>query len=246
MIRLVLSLLLFLPSLSHGQTVKLPVEIDTTQDAIIIQPDISDIATLKDMKWAVLGLKTAPSFSYLTSPFVSKANSAILLRSPAPGDEITIVVVALFANGKMTDPAITTVKRKAGSASPATPPANQPNIPPTSPPSGDRDLPANVTGISAILVVDPAVASAEVNALAKGQNAITTALSKGGGAWYVRNSTDSLVASLKPSFQDKQLPVLLIIDHRNNPKKVIGAVPISTADLSAKRIITEIANALGP
>jgi hypothetical protein len=173
-----------------------------------------------------------------------------MLRSPAPGDEITIVVVALWTTGKLSDPVITTVKRQAGTGA-TTPPTTTPTQPstPTTPaqptPGVDRDLPANTTGISAILIVDPAaVASPDLAALGVGANAITRALGKGGGAWYVRNNTDSLVANLKPSWEGKQFPVLLVIDGKSNPKKVIGYefTPTGNADQSARRIITMIAN----
>lgn len=251
MLRLTLAFLLMLPSLAFGQTIKLPAEINVSQDVSLVQPEFSDINALKDIKWAVLGLKTAPSFSYLEPPFVSKSRSGIMLRSPAVGDEITIVVVALWANGKLSDPVITNVKRQAGTGG-TTPPATTPTTPvqpPASTPTGDRDIPVNATGISAILVVDPAAVAPDIATLGAGANAITRGLGKGGGAWYVRNKTDSLVANLKPSWEGKPLPVLLVIDGKANPKKVIGAVsitPTGSADLTAKQIITQIANALGP
>jgi len=251
MFRLTLALLLLLPSLAFGQTIKLPAEINVSQDVSLVQPEFSDIASLKDIKWAVLGLKAAPSFSYLDQPFVTKPKSGIMLRSPAVGDEITIVVVALWTNGKLSDPAITTIKRQVGTGT--TPPATTPTHPttPTQPPTTgvDRDIPANTTGISAILVADPTAVAPDVAALGVGANAITRALGRGQGAWYVRNSTDSLVANLKPSWEGKQLPVLLVIDGKKKPKEVIGAVsitPTGSVDLTAKQIITQIANVLGP
>lgn len=254
MLRLTLALLFILPSLAFSQTIKLPAEINVTQDAVLVQPEFSDIASLKDIKWAVLGLKAAPSFSYLEPPFVTKSKSGIMLRSPVVGDEITIVVVALWNNGKLSDPAITTLKRQAGTGGtipPATTPTQptSPTAPAQPPPGVDRDIPANVSGISAILVVDPSAVAPDVATLGTGPNAITKALGRGQGAWYVRNKTDSLVANLKPSWEGKQLPVLLVIDAKAVPKKVIGAVsitPTGSADLTAKQIITQIANALGP
>lgn len=251
MLRLTLALLLLFPSLAFGQTVKLPAEIVATQDAVLVQPEFSDISALKEIKWAVLGLKTAPSFSYLDQPFVSKPKSGIMLRSPGKDDEITIVIVALWNSGKLSDPVISTVKRQAGTGGtipPATTPT-QPTTPAQQPPSVDRDIPAGTTGISAILVVDPAAVNPDIATLGTGANSISRALGKGGGTWYVRNKNDSLIASLRPSWDGKQLPVLLVIDGKSNPKKVIGAVsitPTGSADLTAKQIITQIANALGP
>ena len=255
MTRLALALLLLVPSLAFGQTIKLPAEIVATQDAVLIQPEYSDATQVKDIKWAVLGLKAAPSFSYLTPPFVAKANTGIMLRSPAPGDEVTIVVLAQWTSGKLSDPVITTVKRGAGTGSATPPPANPPTTPisPAQPPPGvDRDLPANTQGISAILVVDPANVAPEFNTLAVGPNAVTKALGRGNGAFYVRNSTDTLVTrypDLMESLQGKQLPAVVIIDAKPNPRKVVNAVSITatgSADLTAKQIITQIANALGP
>jgi hypothetical protein len=253
MFRLALALLLLLPSLAFGQTIKLPAEINVSQDAVLVQPEFSDIASLKDIKWAVLGLKAAPSFSYLDQPFVRKPKSGIMLRSPAVGDEITIVIVALWNNGNLSDPVITNVKRATGGQQPPVTPTapSQPSSPPTqpaTPPGVDRDLPPNTTGVSAILVVDPSNVSPDVSALGVGSNAISRALSKG-GAWYVRNNTDSLVAGLRPSWEGKQLPVLVVIDAKTNPRKVypgVSITPSGNADLTAKQIITQIANALGP
>lgn len=260
MFRLTLLALLFLPTLAFGQTVKLPAEITTSSGAVLIQPEYDSIDKLVDVKWAVLGLKKAPSFTYLEAPFVSKPKSGILVVSPAPGDEITCVVVGLFQNGKMSEPAVTTIKRGTGPTTTvpgtgSTPPATNPTTPttPTIPnnnPAVDRDIPANASGISAILVVDPTVTqSPDVTALSVGPNAISKALAKGQGAWFVRNSTDSLVTALQPSMAGKQLPVLLVVDAKTNPKTVIGSVsitPTGSVDQTAKKIITQIANAIGP
>ena len=101
----------------------------------------------------------------------------------------------------------------------------------------------------AILVVDPANVPADIASLGAGENAITQALAQRDGKWYVRNSTDSLVAPFKPSFDGKRLPVLLVVDGKTNPRKVIGAATLEpTGDVAttARRIITQIANAVGP
>lgn len=249
MFRLLITALLFLlPGWTFGQTLKLPTEIVATSDVVVIQPEYDPALKVVNVKWAVLGLKKAPTFAYLEKPFVSFSKAAILLGKPAADDEVTCVVVALYEGGKLSDPAVTTIKGKPGSTTPT--PTNPTNpTTPTNPPAGDRDIPASATNLHVFLVVDPANVPAEVSTLGTGANAVTQALGQRKGYWYVRNTTDSAVAPFKPSWQGKQLPVLLVVDGKTNPRKVIDAQTLELtgdAATTARRIITQIANAVGP
>lgn len=236
-----------LPGLCFGQTLKLPPEIITDSAAVVVQPEYDKSLKLVETKWVVLGLKKAPTFSYLEPPFVAKSKSAILIARPTDDDEVTIVAVALYEGGKLAQPAVTVLKAKPGGGAgggtvPTTP--TGPN-----PPAGDRDIPATGTGLAVILVVDPNNVTEDIKALGVGTNAISQALAQKNGKWYVRNNTDSLVADFKPSFDGKTLPVLLVIDTKTNPKRVIGAstlVPAGDVAATSRRIITQIANAVGP
>lgn len=244
------ALLLLVPDLAFGQTLKLPAEIVASGVAVVVTPEYDKTLKLVDVKWVVLGIKTPPTFSYLEPPFVSRSKAGILVVPPPDDDEVTAICVALYEGGKLAQPAVTVIKSKPGTGTTGTVPTT-PTTNPTTPtvPQGDRDIPASATGYQAILVVDPANVPADIAALATGSNAITQALGQRGGKWYVRNSTDTLVAPYKPSFEGKQLPVLLVIDSKTNPRKVVDAktlVPAGDAASTARRIITQIANAVGP
>lgn len=234
MFRLIALLLLFVPSCVFGQAVKMPAEIVATGKLVLIAPefDKTPLAT----KFVVFGNLKAPEYASF--------GSTVLVAEPDTGDEVTVVCYALFDGNKLSDAAITKVKPRGVTSGtvPATP-GTTPSVP-----TVDRDLPANATGISAIMVVDPSAVSPDINALATGSNVVTKALGKGQGAFYVRNSTDSLVAALKPNLQGKRLPVLIVIDSKTNPKKVASFefTPAGNVDQTAKRIITMIANAVSP
>lgn len=233
MFRLLALLLLLIPSCVLGQTVKLPAEIVATSKLVLVKPEFDK--TPIAVKFVVFGNVSKPEYATV--------GSSVLVAEPDAGDELTIVCFALFEGNKLSDAEVCKVKPRAtaGGTTPTTP------TNPTTP-TVDREIPANVTGISAILVVDPNAVPADIASLATGSNAVTKALGKGQGAFYVRNSTDSLVTALKSSIQGKRLPVLVVIDSKTNPKKVypFEFVPAGNVDQTARRIITQIANAISP
>jgi len=240
MFRLI-ALLLLLPSAALGQTITLPAETVATGKLVLIQPVFSPADKVLDVKYAVLGLKEKPRFYSLPS-----VKEAILVERPGEGDEITIVVAATFEGGKLANQAVTNIK---GSGQPGTTPTT-PTTPtvPTNPPSA-ANIPA--TGLAVIMVVDGGNVPADINQLAKGENAITQFLAKRQGLWYVRNITDSLITgtekttSLLPFVQGKQLPVLLVLNLKaTDPSKRVvlseSFTPLNDASQTAQAIIQRI------
>ena len=226
MLRLLAVLLLLLPGVTFGQTVKMPPEVVATGKLVLVTPEF-DPKTPLAVKFVVFGDRKAPEYATI--------GNAVLVAEPDQGDEVTVVCYALFEGNKLSDAAVAKVKpRQAG---PGTPPGPTPGNPP--PPTTDRDIPATATGFHAILVVDPNNTPAGIAALARGENAVTKALAQRKSYFYVRNSTDSLVTSLQTSMQGKALPVLVVI---NSNRQILGAVSLAPADQTEKRIITHIAN----
>lgn len=230
MLRLITTLLLLSPAAVYGQTVTLPAETVATGKLVLVQPVFSPADKVLDVRYMVLGLKTAPKYHSLPS-----IKDVLVVERPGEGDEVTVIVAATFEGGKLANLAFTNIK---GSGTPGTAPPTTTPIAPTNPPP-TANIPA--TGLAVIMVVDAGNVPADINQLAKGTNAITQHLAQRQGAWYVRNSTDSLMVPLKASIEGKQLPVLLVINSAT--KQVVLAesfTPTGDATRTANAILQRI------
>lgn len=241
MFRLITSILLLLiPGLAIGQTVKLPAEIIATGKLVIVTPEYDPAAKLLATEFMVFGDRRAPEYATF--------GQTLIVGEPDQGDEITIVAVAMYDGPKLSKFAVTKVKPRKTSTTPPGTPGSPPGTPPSSPPSVpgvDRDIPPGVSGLHVVLVVDPANVPSDIASLARGENAVTKALAARKSAFYVRNSTDSLVAGLQASIKGKQLPALVVMYSTRQILAAESFAPTGNIDQTAKRIITQVANAVG-
>ena len=226
MLRLILSILLLCPAAIFGQTITMPAETVATGKYVLVQPVFDPPGKVVDAKYVVLGLKEKPRFYSIPT-----IKEAILLERPSEGDEITVVVSALFDGGKMANMAVTTIKGSGQSLPPVTTPA-----PPATPAA---NIPA--TGIHVIMVVDINNTPSAISSLAVGDNAITANMASRQGKGYVRNSTDSLLNPWRNSISGKQLPVLLVIDSATR-KEVLAESFVPSGDVNqvAQAIIQRV------
>ena len=230
MFRVAALLLLCLPCLVHAQVITLPEVINSDgKKFVIIEPKFDKEP--KGVAFEILGLKRAPEA-------VTFGKTA-LVATPDPDDEITIVVAAVF-EGYILKTKSTTVRKStpAGGGGGTTTPNTNP------PPTGDRDIPAGVTGIQAIMVVDINAVPADLAPLSLQGNSIAAKLASIQGKWYFRNSTDSLLDFVRPKIQGKSLPVLVVLGPGNKILAAESFVPTGDAAATAKRVITTIANAI--
>ncbi len=221
MLRLIALILLLVPGVAFSQTLKLPAEIVPERKLVVVTPEYE--GKVLDTKFVVFGDKSKPEYY--------SAGNTLLMVAPEPGDVITIVAVAMFEGPVLAPPVVCRVlPLKQPGTTPGTPP-------PVNPPTAS--IPA--TGIHVIVVVDPASVPADLAQLGQGQNAITRHVAGRQSYWYLRNSTDSLLERVRPSFAGKQLPVLLVI---NSSKQVVLAesfTPTGDVTQTANLILSKIA-----
>lgn len=218
-------------TLLHGQEVLLPSTITAKGKLVLVSPEFKTAP--KAVDFVVLGLKTVPEYASL--------GNSVLVAEPDQGDEYTVIAFAVF-DGYKTARAVTVVKPRSGSGT-------NPDAGTTPPvPAGDRDIPAGVTKLHAVLVIDVSKPiPADLSALSNGENTITRALSQRGSYWYVRANTDSLTTRFSKELQGKTLPALVVLDASSGTAKVVSTVsiqPTGDTEKTARRIITAIANAV--
>jgi len=254
MFRLAMLLLLF-PLTCYGQTITIPDAKSTAEGLVIVatgklvavSPEFTPADKMLDVSWTVLGNIKAPEFSTI--------GTGLIVAEPDQGDEVTIVGVALFAptapdtKCKLSKSIIIRVKpRQIASGGGNNPPVGSPTTP-TTPPAGDIDIPANVTGLHVFLVVaSPNGMPADLASLSVGSNPVTQALGQRKSYWYVRNATDSAIAPFAESIKGKQLPLLLVVAKDSQQIRVLDARSISPSgdvNKTARAIITLIARAAG-
>lgn len=230
MFRVAALLLLCLPALVHGQAITIPDVINSDgKKFVIVEPKFDKEP--KGVAFEILGLKRAPEA-------VTFGKTA-LVATPDPDDEITIVVVAVFENYAIKTKSTTVRKSTPAGGGTTTPTTNPPVVP-----TGDRDIPAGVTGIQAIMVVDINAVPADLSPLSLQGNTVAAKLASIQGKWYFRNSTDSLLDFVRPKIQGKSLPVLVILGPGNKVLAAETFVPTGDATATARRVITTIANAI--
>lgn len=218
-------------TLLHGQDVLLPSTITAKGKLVLVSPEFK--TTPKAVEFTVLGLKTVPEYASL--------GNSVLVAEPDQGDEYTVIVFAVF-EGYKTAKAVTVVKPRSGSGT-------NPDAGTTPPvPAGDRDIPAGVSKLHAVLVIDVSKpVPADLSALSNGQNTITRALAQRNSFWYVRASTDSLATRFSKELQGKTLPALVVLDTSSGTARHVSTVsiqPTGDTEKTARSIITAIANAV--
>lgn len=221
-------------TLLHGQEISLPSTITAKGKLVLVSPEFK--GQLKAVDFTVLGEKTAPEYASL--------GNSVLVAEPDQGDEYTVIVFAVF-DGYKTAKAVAVIKPRTGTG---TVPDTGTKPPPV--PAGDKDIPAGVTKLHALLILDVAQPiPPDLSALdpARGQNTLTRQLAQRESFWYMRAHTDSLALRFSNEIKGKAYPVLVVLDARSGSAKVASVTsiqPTGDADKTARQIITAIANAV--
>lgn len=219
-------------TLLHGQEVLLPSTITAKGKLVLVSPEYK--STPKAVDFVVLGLKTVPEYASL--------GNSVLVAEPDQGDEYTVIAFAVF-EGYKTAKAVTVVKPRSGSGTNPDAGTTPPSVP-----AGDRDIPAGVSKIHAVLVIDVSKpVPADLSALSNAPNTLTRVLGERGSYWYVRAHTDSLATRFSKELQGKTLPALVVLDASSGTAKVVSVVsiqPTGDTEKTARSIITAIANAV--